>query len=265
LSCVPDLARRLLSTAAMTKLAAVTVFLLASTSVALAQGAAPVTTTTTTTTTCTGSVCTTSTSAAPAGTAAPTGPSTVAAPDPNQPPHNQDWNNVSNINGQLVKVGESNEYLKSYKKWNVSTNPVGMMLGYYGLSVSYAINDNIAVRADVNYMNPLGNDYVTGVEVGVGVPIYFRRTYQGLFLEPGFVSQTFSATTCPDGGCSASGDSSDTITMFGPQMLVGWHWSWDSGLNFALAAGAGRNWGKSNDWNDPGVFPNGYMRFGYEF
>jgi len=250
----------------MNKLAVATAFLLASTSLALAQEATPTTTTTTTTTVCTGTQCTSSTAAAPAPAPAPTpaGPAQTAPATTSGSPQTHDWNNVSNINGQLVKVGESNEYIKTYKRWNVSTNPIGMMLGFYGLSVSYGINNNIAIRGDINYMNPFGDDGVTGVEVGVGVPIYFRRTYQGLFLEPGFISQTFTSTSCGY-DCFESGNSTDTYTVFGPQMLVGWHWTWDSGLNFALAAGAGRNWGKTNDYNSGGAFPNGYMRFGYAF
>ena len=54
----------------------------------------------------------------------------------------------------------------------------------------------------------------------------------------------------------------------GPQVLVGWHWSWDSGLNVAAAFGAGRNIAaedNSEDFDSDEIFANGYLRFGYQF
>lgn len=256
----------------MTKLAAVAALLAASSSVALAQAPAATTTTTTTTTiVCTGDQCVTSTGApvvvSPAPAPAPTmvavaAPSAApAAAAASAPPQTHDWKDVNHINGQLVKVGESNDYLKSYKRWNISANPVGMMMGFYGLSVSYGLNNNVALRGDVNYMKPFNED-VEGVEVGVGVPIYFRRTYQGLFLEPGFISRTFSESNCFD--CREG--ETNTTTTFGPQVLVGWHWTWDTGMNFAMAAGAGRDWStQDSEYDDEEPFVNGYMRFGYAF
>ena len=198
----------------------------------------------------------------PAPAPAPAGPATTAA----GAPQNANWQEVNHINGQLVPVGQENDYLKKYKKWNVSTNPIGWIIGSYGVSLSYGINDNMAVRGDINYYSPPGQDSgynVSGVEIGVGLPIYFRRTYQGLFLEPGIISRTFSDSYSCD-GCSSREET--TTTTFGPQVLVGWHWTWSSGLNFAIAAGAGRNWAtKDTEYGESEIFGNGYMRFGYAF
>jgi Protein of unknown function (DUF3575) len=191
------------------------------------------------------------------------GPGTAPAPVATAPaaPQNADWNDVNHINGQLVKVGETNDYKKTFKRTNVSTNPIAWMYGSYGLSVAYGLNNHIAVRGDLNYIDGLFGSNSKGVEIGVGLPIYFRRTYQGVFLEPGFISRQ-SSYTCDS--CSASGaDTSDTVSTYGPQMLVGWHWTWDSGLNVAVAGGIGRNWASENDYDE--VLPNGYLRFGYAF
>lgn len=161
---------------------------------------------------------------------------------------------ISTINGQLIEVGDHNRYRFSYRKWNVSTNPVGLMLGFYGASLSYAVSDHIALRGDINYYDPIESDS-TGFEVGVGAPIYLRKMYSGLFLEPGVISRT-----------TYSADA-DTTTV-GPQILVGYHWYWDSGFNVAAALGIGRNWnnGESVDADEDGeVFANGYLRFGYAF
>lgn len=200
--------------------------------------------------------------AQPAAATAPA--ATAPAATDEAPPPTHAWGDVNHINGQLVKVGEENDYLKKYKRWNVSTNPVGWMLGLYGVSVSYGLNQNIAVRGDVNVMRPVGAEDTTGVELGVGLPLYFRRTYQGLFLEPGLITRTTSAP----GYCDSCVTSTEqvTSTTFGPQVLVGWHWTWSSGFNFALAAGVGRNWAtKRTSYAEDEVFGNGYMRFGYAF
>jgi hypothetical protein len=158
---------------------------------------------------------------------------------------------LSQINGTPIKVGEHNEYYYDFKRWNVSANPLGWMLGLYGVSASYGLTDNVALRADVNYFNQIDGDE-EGVELGIGAPIYFRRTYQGVFLEPGVIYRRMT-----DGDASA-----DTV---GPQVLVGWQWLWDSGLNVAIAAGVGRNFTSNDSDGDSELFANGYLRFGYAF
>jgi len=161
---------------------------------------------------------------------------------------------VSEINGTPIPVGSHNEYYYDIKRTNISTNPVGWVLGSYGLSASYAFTDNLAVRGDVNYYAPPGEE-LTGFEFGAGLPVYFRRAYQGPFLEPGVIVRSFDD--------NEDGASADSVTTFGPQVLAGWAWMWDSGLNISVAVGAGRNF--SNDDEHDEVFANGYLRFGYAF
>jgi hypothetical protein len=158
---------------------------------------------------------------------------------------------VSDINGQLVPVGEHNEYRYSRPKYNVSINPLGIILGFYGVSGAYAVHPNVTVRADVNYYAPVDSD-TTGYELSVGTPIYFKRTWSGVFLEPGFVYRNF------DDGDALDGDADGSVV--GPQILVGWHWYWDSGLNVSAAVGTGRDLGDTDR-----TFGNAYLRFGYAF
>jgi hypothetical protein len=165
---------------------------------------------------------------------------------------------ISQINGQLVPVGQHNEYRYSYKRWNISSNPIGWIAGLYGVSLSYGISQNLAIRGDVNYFSPIEQEGVTGFEIGVGLPIYFRRTYQGAFLEPGFISRHFEDSRYDEAGS----------TTFGPQVLFGWHWMWDSGLNIAVAVGMGRNWATEDtdsEYDNEKLFANGYFRVGYAF
>jgi hypothetical protein len=188
---------------------------------------------------------------------APPGQGPGAAPPAGaQPaPQNESWDNVSHVNGTPVPVGERNDYLIKFRRTNVSINPVGLLMGFYGASISFALNQNIAIRGDVNYINPSDADDSGFTEVGIGVPIYLRRTYQGPFVEPGFISRDWSY-----------GD-----TTRGPQVLIGWHWSYESGLNLAVALGGGRDlvdddYGDEDDYDfDSAQFFNGYFRVGYAF
>jgi hypothetical protein len=163
---------------------------------------------------------------------------------------------VSTLNGELVPVGEANRFRYSHPRWNVSSNPLGWIIGSYGASVSYAPLSQVAVRGDVSYYRNEGD---RGFELGLGAPIYFRKMYSGFFLEPGL---TFKVLSNDDSGTR------ERTTVVGPQVMLGWHWFWDSGLNVAAALGAGRNWNSSSsgtfdDYNE--IFPAYYLRFGYAF
>ena len=188
-----------------------------------------------------------------------------AAGATNGAPQNEPWDGVSHINGTLVKVGEKSDYVLRYRKTNISTNPIGWMFGFYGVSVSHAVSQNVAIRGDANIINFEGSE---GYEIGASLPIYFRRVYSGPFIEPGFImrgSRNNSYCDASYGGCG-----SDMTTTAGPEMLFGWHWTFDSGLNVAAAFGASRNlntapadeYGYSSSET---VSPAGYFRIGYAF
>lgn len=198
------------------------------------------------------------------------GPSTVApARDLDDAPETTRWSDVSHINGTLVKVGEKSEYLTRYRKTNIASNPIGWMVGIYGLSVSHAVHANVAVRADANIIQ-FGN--TDAYEVGVTAPIYFKRVYQGPFLEPGLIvrgsRRSYEAYGACAPGVECGGTSYDsTDIMVGPQVLFGWHRTFDSGLNVAAAAGVARNLRTdAMSYNgEPDVQPVGYFRVGYAF
>ncbi len=165
---------------------------------------------------------------------------------------------VSTLNNQLVKVGDRHEYLYAYKKWNVSTNPIAWIWGTYGLSVSYAFHSNFAVRGDLNYVEDLYGSEEGGGEFSLSVPVYFRKMYTDYFLEPGFTYQKFQV-------------GKKDVRVYGPSVLIGHHWYWDSGLNISAALGFGRNWSavKKSDFENADrvnkLFATGYLRFGYAF
>ena len=207
----------------------------------------------------------------PPVTVAPQGPADgatiVATPAQGQPapgqmvvvvaPHNENWSNVSHINGQLVPVGQKLDYLVKDKEWNISTNPIGYLFGLFGVSVAKSMNHNVALRGDANIFSVDGK---SGYEVGVSVPIYFKRVFSGPFLEPGLIARNW--------------DTSNESSLVGPEVLFGWHWTFDSGLNVSAAVGAAKNIQGRQETCDgygycyshgPDIEPAGYFRVGYAF
>ncbi len=169
-------------------------------------------------------------------------------------PQNEQWSNVSHINGQLVKVGERSEYIIKHKTTSISTNPIGWMVGFYGVSVTHALSQNVAVRGDVNLYHVDNDD---GYEVGLTLPIYFKRVFSGPFIEGGILKRDFDTSDMSSG-------------LIGPQALFGWHWTFDSGFNVAMALGAAKNLNASEYCDDYGCYedemevePQGYFRVGY--
>jgi hypothetical protein len=190
----------------------------------------------------------------------------VAGAQPSQQPSlapssEGDADDISQINGHPIKVGEHNEYHYSFKRWNVSTNPIGLILGFYNVSLSYALTPHVALRGDLNIIHVVGDDDSGTFEAGIGAPIYFKKVYSGFFLEPGVIVRSPVDHRSYHDTYDSSGDAS----VFGPQMLAGWHWSWDSGLNVAFAFGAGRNMNTGSSDSGSELFANGYFRAGYEF
>ncbi len=175
---------------------------------------------------------------------------TPAAPDPNPAPTGP----LSHINGTPVKVGEHREYYYGYKPVNISANPLGWIIGIYGVSGSYALNNRVAIRGDVTVYSPVDDDD-EGFELNVSAPIYFRHMYSGFFLEPGIMLREYKNSPEDDGE-----------TTFGPMVLAGWHHTWDSGLNVSYAFGLGRDLSSDdNKFDDDEPFVNGYFRVGYNF
>jgi len=174
--------------------------------------------------------------AAPTG--APGQPMTVTVA-----PQNEAWDNVSHINGSVVKIGERGDYLyNNWKTTNIASNPIGWIFGFWGLSVSHAVHENVAIRGDANVINFEGS---SSHEFGISAPIYFRRVFQGPFIEGGVVAR-------------ATDGNSDGEHV-GPEVLFGWHWMFDSGMNVAMAFGGMRNMNSHTERNaaEPaGYFPD---------
>jgi hypothetical protein len=188
--------------------------------------------------------------------ASPAAPGSQEMPPIPQPaPQNETWTNVSHINGQVVPVGERGNYLYKWKSTNIASNPIGWLTGFYGLSVSQAVTSNAAIRGDVTLFSDTFDDNSSGYELGLTVPLYFRRVYSGPFVEGGLMVRDF--------------DSDDSEgASFGPQVMFGWHWTFDSGLNVAFAGGVMRNMNREDDeygYEGESIEPAWYFRIGYAY
>src|SRR5207302_9727955 len=106
-------------------------------------------------------------------------------------PQTDEWSNVSHINGQIVKVGERGDYLIKGMATNISGNPFGPFFGYYDFSVAHAISQNLVISGALSGWST-ANGYHTGYQAAVTMPLYFRRTFSGPFLEPGLVMRSSS-------------------------------------------------------------------------
>lgn len=195
----------------------------------------------------------------------PPGAAEMPPPSPRAPvvanaaPQNEAWSNVSHINGTPIKVGERGDYLIKFKKTNIAANPFGLFWGLYDMSVTHALSQNIAVSGAIMHIN----DEFT--QFSATMPIYFKRAYSGPFLEPGLLIRSekqYSYSDCYE--CSAGYYGEEMSSSWtGPQMLLGWHWTFDSGLNLAAAFGVAKRLNNTNEYNETEA--NGYFRVGYAF
>ncbi len=207
--------------------------------------------------------------AAPQQLSPPGAQETPPAPAPavDAAPHNEAWNNVSHINGSIVPVGERNAYLYTFKKNNLQTNPLAWMFGYYQIAAQHALSQNIALSVELSgWSTNHGN--ASGYSVSATLPIFFRRAFSGPFLEPGLVIHNDSN----DNSCyctydSTSSPSSSGHTWAGPEVMFGWAWMFDSGLNISAAFGAAKrlNDNSSSSYSSDDPEPVGYFRVGYSF
>ena len=189
-------------------------------------------------------------------------PPPAARPVMASAPQNEAWTDVSHINGVPVKVGERGDYLFKQRKTNISGNPFGPFFGYYDIAVSHALSQNLAASVAITGWDLDDGGYTQGYQVSATVPLYFRRTYSGPYLEGGLLLRTDTSNdyAYDEYGYESSYETMDSTSWIGPQLLFGWHATFDSGLNVALAFGVAKhlNGDKQTDGN-------GYFRVGYAF
>lgn len=183
-----------------------------------------------------------------------------------EPASIQPWSNVSHINGQLVPVGQRGDYLvHDPRHVNIATNPLGFLVGNYGVSASVALSEHVTIRGNIQRLDYDFFGKVDGYEVSLSAPIYLKRKFSGPFVEPGVYHRETTETAW---ALWHDVDETPTAhTASGPLMLFGWHWMFDSGLNVAVAAGLTRDTRYTVNGEDRSAstepLPEGYLRIGY--
>jgi len=161
---------------------------------------------------------------------------------------------VQPARGAWISWRKDDEDLLELRRVNLSVNPLGPAIGLYSASLAVAVSQHLALRGDFSTFD-MDDDVQFGdndpndsnfTEVGVGLTFYPRHTFQGLFIEPGVITRRFG------------GDS----TLTGPQLLVGWHWSFSNGFNVAAAIGGVLDLDMEGESENP---LNGTFRVGYAF
>ncbi len=154
------------------------------------------------------------------------------------------------------------------RKANIAVDPFGPFLGLFEGAAAYEASPHVAVAGSIAYFSSGHPSYGWNIfQVTASVPLYVQRTFSGPYVEPGVVYRSFH-----HGSIDSGSDYSYDETWVGPELLVGWHWNFDSGLNLALAAGVAQHWGghhhsamgmDTSVSNDPDF--NGYFRVGFNF
>lgn len=201
----------------------------------------------------------------------PPTPTPTPAPAPPAAPQNEAWSNVSHINGTPVPVGDRNRYLYKFKKTNIAVNPFGLLFGYYEGGAQFAISQNVALSISGSYYS-LGNGGTSGYQVAASAPIYFRRTFSGPFLEPGVMLRSsrehvyYDAAACDTTtGCYGGPYEQPHDDWAGIEMLFGYQWTFDSGLDASLAFGVAKHLASNHTGSSDDADANGYFRVGYAF
>jgi hypothetical protein len=198
--------------------------------------------------------------APPGATEMPPAPPAPAAPQ------NESWNNVSHINGSIVPVGERNQYLYAYKKNNLQSNPIAWMFGYYQIAGSHALSQNIAASLEISgWSAEHSND--SGYQIAPTLQVYFKRTFSGPFLEGGLVIHHDNNSQDYYYDCYDCANPSMSRDWVGPEVMFGWAWMFDSGLNVSAAFGAAKRMqdSQSSEYSSDDPEPVGYFRVGYAF
>jgi hypothetical protein len=147
---------------------------------------------------------------------------------------------------------------------SLGVNPLGWMMGFYGISATVALSEHTALRADGTYIR-LRDDYQS-YEFELGLPIYLVDRFDGLFIEPGLSLRRSrgSAFVSTLENPPPRYRDQPVSHLRGANLLVGWHWMSDSGVNLAVAAGLAFLT-EVDEMHDETVEPvaNGYLRLGF--
>jgi hypothetical protein len=159
----------------------------------------------------------------------------------------------------LVCAAELAQLDSASAETNISGNPFGLVLGYryFDGAASHAVGNKLVATVAISCWDL--DEYVRGWQLSATLPYYFRHAFSGPYLESGLIMRT-AFVVWDDGTGTTADDKFSRVADLAPQVLLGWHWTADRGLNVSVAFGlvAGLDY-------EGATAANGYFRVGYAF
>lgn len=122
-------------------------------------------------------------------------------------------------------------------RFELATDPVGLFMGNYVLAAAYALTDHVVARASYSHGDPAMQ--LTTFHATATAQVFLDRAFHGPFLETGYVWEDDLVGYAALGG---SQDAPDYASLHkeGPEMLVGYQWTYAMHLTLSAAAGVMR-------------------------
>jgi hypothetical protein len=134
------------------------------------------------------------------------------------------------------------------RRIEIAIDPLALMRDTYTVDAAYAINDHVAITGGGMYVHPADNSPDWGMNrLQAGVQLFLDRAFQGPFVEAGLrrtVTHGVGYTLDENGvGTPWNAD----YTTFGPQVSVGWQWTFHDTWTASYALGASKAWSQSGN------------------
>jgi hypothetical protein len=134
------------------------------------------------------------------------------------------------------------------KTTNLQLSPIGVIFGFYSIAAERALSSNIALALELDAANT-GGGAGTATQAILSLPLYIKRTFSGPFIEPGVLVHSTSYEPA----------------YAGIELLIGWTYLFDSGVNISGAIGISRRIDGDGELVVDALDPSGYFRVGYAF
>jgi|HubBroStandDraft_6_1064221.scaffolds.fasta_scaffold338309_2 hypothetical protein len=146
-------------------------------------------------------------------------------------------------------------------RFELATDPLGLLQGRYALAATYALTDHFAVRGSI--MHGDATTQLTVFRATVSVLAYLDRAFHGPFLEAGYAWEDQLLEYSESAGEPTE---TWTIDLGGPELLLGWQWTYAKHYSLSATVGAMRVWRPAvSELPAPTIEYESYVNVGYVF
>jgi hypothetical protein len=150
--------------------------------------------------------------------------------------------------------------------YELATNPLAIVDEEYSVSMAAAVASHVVVRGELQLAAanvPLAD---VSAAAGLSVRLFLDHAFQGPFIEPGVITRTTTTSgNCLENSTIVDGMCGYTPRTLGPEIYVGWQWTFGSHFTGAASFGVEKVWFADNGLSAaaiPHVFA-GALRVGY--